>query len=73
MMGTEVECEEYVANITVLDKDRKEFASMSSHPRPLDEQAWGTTGLTLSKKDFLKIKLVAFLDSFNMKVTIRKL
>ena len=57
MVGTEDECEEYVATITVLGRDQKDFASMSSHPRPLDEQAWGNMGLTMSKKDFSKIAI----------------
>ena len=84
MMGTEAECEEYVASITVVDKDLKDFASMSSHPRPLDEQAWGKMGLTLPKKDMMKIMLKDPLtgnplteDSekywFKMKMTIRKI
>ena len=81
MVGTEDECEDFVATITVVDKDLKDFASMSSHPRPLDEQAWGKMGLTLPKKDFLKIKLPGVLSdhseinlySFRMKVTICKI
>ena len=84
MTGTEAECEKYVARITVPSKDLKSFASMSSHPRPLDEQAWGTMGLTLSKKDMMKIMLShpitgAFptqnsdIYSFRMKLTICKI
>ena len=76
MMGTEVDCEDFIANITVLDKNMKDFASMSSHPRPLDKQAWGTMGLTLSKKDFLKIKLPesrGLVGDLMIKITISKL
>ena len=73
MVGTETECEDFVASITVVDKDLKDFASMSSYPRPLDEQAWGKMGLTLSKKDMAKITLFHSIFSFKMKVTICKL
>ena len=76
MMGTEAECEGFVASITVLDKDMKDFASMSSHPRPLDEQAWGMMGLTLPNKDMSKITpawgIIAPRSSFRIKVAISK-
>ena len=73
MVGTETECEGFVASIIVVDKDLKDFASMSSYPRPLDEQAWGQMGLTLSKKDMAKITLPRSIFSFKMEVTICKL
>ena len=50
MLGSEEECNEYLATMTILDDDDNTFFKTACRPRPISLKEWGDMGLVVSEK-----------------------
>ena len=50
MLGSEEDCKEYLATMTILDDDDNTFFKTTCRPRPISLEKWGDMGLVVSKK-----------------------
>ena len=55
MLGSEDECKDFLASITILDKDNKVFTKNTSRPRPISLEKWGSMGLMIPEDILSKI------------------
>ena len=49
MLGSADECKDFLASVTLLDKDLKIFTKNTSRPRHISLEKWGKMGLVISE------------------------
>ena len=50
MLGSEAECKEFLACVTILDGEGQVFTRKEWRPRPISLEEWGLMGLVVPEK-----------------------
>ena len=73
MLGSEEQCKEYLATMTILDEDDNTFFKTTCRPRPISLKKWGGLGLTVPVKELSNIWMPDGEDFvFSMKVSVEE-